>query len=233
MFQSGKPGMKDSPKTTSSAPAALAVAAHFSSLPIEASRFRNTGAACTGAARKRPSTSPAISALPVWSTLRVRKPTPSPLFRERSNDVIEGPRRRMLVSDVKYFVRNRVRLGKVVSARPVPGGGWLEPLRPSAPSFFQPRRIDCGIDGYVSNVHVLWPKVARQRLGQNALRRLGRRKERVVGNTSERGGIAGHDYRAAAGSHHVGGEGSCQMQERRGVHAEVSLQGCRICLEKR
>jgi len=97
------------------------------------------------------------------------------------------------MGDVEYFVRNRVRLRKVILARTVPGGRWLEPLRASSPPFAQPRCIDGSIGGYVPYVHALWPEVTRKRLRQYALRGFGRRKERIIRHTSKRCGIAGHN----------------------------------------
>ena len=99
----------------------------------------------------------------------------------------------MLMGDVEYFVRNRVRLSKVILARMAPGGRWFEPLRASPPPFAQPRCIDGSIDGYIPDVYALWPEVTRKRLRQYALRGFSRRKERIIRHTSKRCGIAGHD----------------------------------------
>ena len=38
----------------------------------------------------------------------------------------------------------------------------------------RPGRVDDGVDRDVGHVHALWPQFARQRLGENALRRFGR-----------------------------------------------------------
>src|SRR3954454_7569723 len=103
-FHTGNAGTNDSPKTTSWAPPAAGSATSAASVSSVASRSRNTGAACTAAARKRGNASPdpiaaayaaradrqnvaphARPADPVLHQRRARRPRARP----------QGPRRRV------------------------------------------------------------------------------------------------------------------------------------------
>src|ERR1700733_12323012 len=88
--------MKDSPNTIRSAPASTAFGTSVSNLSIVASRSRNTGAACTAAARNFGYVSPGMMTLPprlyanVLASLRIQVPAPGFLHAAHSDTKAEG-----------------------------------------------------------------------------------------------------------------------------------------------
>src|ERR1051325_11847165 len=87
----------------------------------------------------------------------------SPGFAKRSHLDVERPRAALLMRDVPRFVGDR--------------GGLDEKLvRRLREHLACPLEVDDRIDDDVGDVHTLRPKIARDRLGEHALRRLGRRE---------------------------------------------------------
>src|SRR5713226_108123 len=56
-----------------------------------------------------------------------------------------------------------------------------EVVRPLRPAFPRPLQVDHGVDNDIGHVHALWAQLARHRLGQDPLRRLGRRETGEAG----------------------------------------------------
>src|SRR5215470_7481931 len=110
------------------------------------------------------SASTRTSSTPVRATASEPAVDASPLLRERPDDVVETPRRGMLMRDVEDLVGDRRRVRKIVLPGKRPLCWRLQPSRPYAPALTEPRRIDGAVDCHIADMHALRPKVARQRL---------------------------------------------------------------------
>ena len=88
----------------------------------------------------------------------------------------------------------------------------------------RPRHVDDRIDHDVGDVHALRPEIARHRLGEDALRRLGGREAGEVRLAAQRRRVAGRDERAAGPPRSCRREPAREMQERHDVDAEVPLE---------
>jgi len=77
---------------------------------------------------------------------------------------------------VEDFVRDGIGLNEPFFARPFPFGRRRMPRRWRAAIFAEPGRLDGPIDGDISDVNTLGAQIARQGLGEDSLRGLGRRK---------------------------------------------------------
>ena len=96
----------------------------------------------------------------------------------------------------------------------------------------RPRQIDDRIDHDVGDVHPLRPEVARHRLGQDALRRLGGREAGEVRLSTQRRRVAGRDDGAGTRLDHRRREPAGEMQQPHDVDAEVLLEHRRVEVEK-
>src|SRR5271154_806907 len=109
------------------------------------------------------------------------------MFSKRTHLNIERPRTAMLVDDVPDFVGDRLRLDEEV----VWSVGVALPC---------PLEVDHGVDSDIGDVHTLRTELTGERLGQNPLSRLRRRKGGTVRLASPRRGVAGGDDRALLGA---------------------------------
>jgi hypothetical protein len=81
-------------------------------------------------------------------------------------------------------------------------------------------------------VHALRPDVARDRLGEDALRRLRGHEGRAARLAAQRGGVSRDDESAAPARDHVGEQRPRQVQQRHDVDAKVALEVCGVDVEE-
>ncbi len=124
------------------------------------------------------------------------------------------------MGDVPDLLRNRLRLDEEV----------VRSLRPALP---RPFEVDHRIDHQIGDVDAPRPQIARHRLGENPLRRLGRREPRKAGLATQCRRVAGCDDCTLAGVDHRRGEPPRQIQQAHRVDLEVAIEDVRIDLAER
>src|SRR4029077_15921927 len=82
-------------------------------------------------------------------------------------------------------------------------------------------------------VDTLRTQIARDRLGENPLRRLGRRETGETWLTPQCRGIAGGNYRAFAGADHRRSKPPREVQQPHRVDLKIAVENLRIDLQER
>jgi glycolate oxidase len=145
---------------------------------------------------------------------------PLPRLAERPDLDVEGPGRAVLMRDVPDFIGNRRRLDEEV-------------VGPILEARARPRDVDHRVDDEIGDMHPLWSEVARHRLGQDALRRLGRREAGEAGLAAQRRGVAGDDDGALARALHRRRQPAHDMEQAHGVDLEIAGEQRWLDLAKR
>jgi len=95
-----------------------------------------------------------------------------------------------------------------------------------------PGHVNNRIDDDIGDVHALRSELARHGLGQDPLRRLGRRKASERGFAAQGRRIPGGDDVATPGADHGGREPPRQIQQPHRVDLEIAVEHRRVDLEE-
>src|SRR5262245_42929669 len=145
----------------------------------------------------------------------------SPRLRERSDLDVERPRGPLLLDDVPHLFGDRGGLDEE---------GVSRRLRNHRS---RPFEIDDGVNHEIRDVHTFRPDLASDRLRENPLRGLGRRKAGELRLPSQRRRVPGDDDGSFPRVDHRGCQAPGQMEERHRVDLEIPVQHAGLDLEER